>query len=299
MTAGDGVSSTIFWWRRCSVQSRSPQRHARCRACRPSAAPRRGAGRRGTSRRRRPGRRSTTAPSRCAASSARSASSGAAHDLQALAAAAGRGLERDRPAVLPRRARRTRGRIVDALGRARHDRHAGGEHRARARRILAPIASIASGGGPIQTMPASAQRARERRVLGQEAVARVDRVGARACGPPRARGRRSGSDSAGGARAEQVGVVGAAHVRRVAVGLGVDGDAARCRARARRGTRAARSRRGWRPGPAERGHSNASSAPARRHALTYAAAGERAVLGQRLLDGRDQRPRPRPAPAPA
>ena len=47
--------------------------------------------------------------------------------------------------------------------------------------ILLPIAAIASGGGPIQVSPASMHGRGEVGVLGQEAVAGVDRVGAGAC----------------------------------------------------------------------------------------------------------------------
>src|SRR6267143_6810503 len=42
-------------------------------------------------------------------------------------------------------------------------------------RVFSPISSIASGGGPMNVMPALAQ-ARELRVLGEEPVARVHRV---------------------------------------------------------------------------------------------------------------------------
>ena len=50
--------------------------------------------------------------------------------------------------------------------------------------VFEPIASIASGAGPIQVRPGVGHRARERRVLGQEAVAGVDRVGARVAARP-------------------------------------------------------------------------------------------------------------------
>ena len=77
-------------------------------------------------------------------------------DLHAAAAAAGRGLDRDRPAVL-----------VAELGRRSPRRGSprscpgtigtpAAAMRCRAP-ILEPIASIASGGGPIQTRPAASQ----------------------------------------------------------------------------------------------------------------------------------------------
>ena len=50
---------------------------------------------------------------------------------------------------------------------------------ARARRVFEPIASIALAGGPMKTIPAFSQARGERGVLGEEAVARVDRLGAR------------------------------------------------------------------------------------------------------------------------
>ena len=88
-------------------------------------------------------------------------------------------------------------------------------------RVFEPIASIALAGGPMKTMPASAQRLREGRVLGQEAVAGMDRLGARA--------RRHVEDLLDvqvvlrrRALAEVVGLVRARHVQRVAIVLGVD-----------------------------------------------------------------------------
>src|SRR6185437_7612924 len=50
-------------------------------------------------------------------------------------------------------------------------------------RVFEPIASIALAGGPMKTIPASS-RARERGVLGEEPVARVDRLGARLARDP-------------------------------------------------------------------------------------------------------------------
>ena len=46
-------------------------------------------------------------------------------------------------------------------------------------RVFEPIASIALAGGPMKTMSASSQRGGEGGVLGEEAVAGVDRLGAR------------------------------------------------------------------------------------------------------------------------
>ena len=87
---------------------------------------------------------------------------------------------------------------------------------------LEPMTSIASAGGPIQVRPAFST-AREGRVLGQEPVAGVDRLGAGAlrCVDHSLLGevalrRRSW--------AQQVGLVGGTHVERVAIRFRVDGD---------------------------------------------------------------------------
>ena len=45
-------------------------------------------------------------------------------------------------------------------------------------RVFEPIASMASAGGPMKTMPGLVAGAREGGVLGQEAVAGMDRLGA-------------------------------------------------------------------------------------------------------------------------
>ena len=85
------------------------------------------------------------------------------------------------------------------------------------------MAAMASGAGPIQMRPGVHDGAREGGVLGEEAVAGMDGVGPRA--PRRLDealdaeirlARRRGSDADG--------VVGGAHVRRLAVGVGVDRD---------------------------------------------------------------------------
>ena len=67
---------------------------------------------------------------------------------------------------------------ADRIGRAGDDRHAGRLHRLRAA-VFEPISSIASGGGPIHTRPASSTARAKRRVLREEAVARMHRLGAR------------------------------------------------------------------------------------------------------------------------
>ena len=91
--------------------------------------------------------------------------------------------------------------------------------------ILEPIASIAAGGGPIQVSPASSDRLREGGVLGEEAVAGVDGVGAgRARGVDEQVGAQVGVGRRGAGQPD--GAVGLARVRRVGVGVGVDGDGA-------------------------------------------------------------------------
>ena len=89
--------------------------------------------------------------------------------------------------------------------------------------VFEPIASIALAGRADEDDPGVLAGLRERRVLGEEAVAGVDRLGARALGDVEdlldaqvvLRGR---------PLAEVVGLVGALDVQRVAVELGVDGD---------------------------------------------------------------------------
>ena len=79
---------------------------------------------------------------------------------------------------------------------------------------------IASGDGPTQVRPAAITSVAKRGVLREEAVARVDRRGAGG-----ARGFEDGVAVEVGGR-EAHGLVGVADVRRVRVGVDVDGDAA-------------------------------------------------------------------------
>ena len=84
---------------------------------------------------------------------------------------------------------------------------------------------MAAGGGPMKTRPALSQAAREGGVLGQEAVARMDGVGA-GC----VRGFEDAVDAeialADGRRADAHRLVGEGDVRRVLVGVGIDRDGA-------------------------------------------------------------------------
>ncbi len=112
--------------------------------------------------------------------------------------------------------------VCDRLGRARHDRHAGLPHQL-ARACLRAHRLDRRCRRPDEHGAAVLERLGEGRVLGQEAVAGVDRLGARALDRldqlldvEVALGGRPG--------AEQVGLVGALDVERVAVELGVDGD---------------------------------------------------------------------------
>ena len=91
--------------------------------------------------------------------------------------------------------------------------------------VFEPISSIAAGGGPIQVRPASSTSARERRVLGEEAVAGVDRLRAR---PQRRLDEHVAAEVALRRRpgADEVRLVRGPHVRAPPVGLRVDGDAA-------------------------------------------------------------------------
>ena len=143
-------------------------------------------------------------------------------DLHPAPAAAGRGLDRDRPAVAV--AELDHGRSADLLGRARHDRHARRRH-APARADLGAHRLDRRGRRADPDQPGRLAGAGERRVLGQEPVARVDRLR-----PARLRG---GDDPlaaeialGGRARPDQPRLVGAADVQRAAIGLGVDGNRA-------------------------------------------------------------------------
>ena len=93
-------------------------------------------------------------------------------------------------------------------------------------RVFEPISSIAAGGGPIHDEPARLDRARERGVLGQEPVAR-DGPPPRPTGRrPRAASRRRGSSRPRSARRARRPRRRRRTCRRVAVGIGVDGDRA-------------------------------------------------------------------------
>ena len=144
-------------------------------------------------------------------------------DPEALAAAAARRLAGDRVAgLLGLLAGRLD--VLGRLGRAGHDRHPGLGHDL-ARPGLRAHRLDRLGGGPMKTMPASAQARGEVGVLGEEAVAGVDRLGA---GLLRRLDDLLDVEVALGRdrRADQEGLVGLAHVRGVAVDLRVDGDRA-------------------------------------------------------------------------
>ena len=147
---------------------------------------------------------------------------GVVDDLHALAAAAVRGLDRDRPSDLLAE----RDHVVDAARSPRacraRPRRRRGRRPCRAE-ILSPITSMASGGGPIQATPRSRDRAGEVGVLGVEAVARVHAVDA---GPLDDVEDRVGVQVAlgRGLAAERVRLVGVADVQRVTVELGVHRD---------------------------------------------------------------------------
>ena len=143
-------------------------------------------------------------------------------DPEALAAAAARGLDRDRVAdrLLDHHAGVVDG--LDRLGRAGDDRDAGVAHQL-ARAGLGAHRLDRRRGRADEHRAAVLERLREGRVLGQEAVSGVHGLGAGALDRVEqlvdreiALGRRT--------RAEQVGLVGALDVQRVAVELGVDRD---------------------------------------------------------------------------
>ncbi len=145
-----------------------------------------------------------------------------ADDLHALAAAAGRRLDDQRVADLGSQRDDLRG-GGDRVDRTRDDRHAGGAHRRTGSR-LRPHQLDRRRGWADPGQPGVLDESRERRVLGQEPVSGMDRLGPRAqrrldehVGPEVALGSRAGAD--------EVRLVGRAHVRAPPVGLRVDGNA--------------------------------------------------------------------------
>jgi hypothetical protein len=142
-------------------------------------------------------------------------------DAHALAAAAGRGLDDHGKADLLGEDERFVN-VVDGTGRARNDRHADGGHGFPRRRLVTHHADLIGRGSDEGDLRRRADIG-EFRVLGQESVAGMDRVGAGDLGRgDQARNvevrfaRRRGPDA-------DV-VVGEAHVQRLAIGLGVDSD---------------------------------------------------------------------------
>ena len=140
-----------------------------------------------------------------------------------MPAAARRGLQHDRVADL---ARGLPGQVErgDGAFAAGHDRHARPEHLASRADLVAHLLDHAPG-GPDEDDARLLARLGEAPVLGEEAVAGMDRPGACA-----ASGLEHALDVeialAGGRGADQDGFVGLARVRPVGVGLGVDGDGA-------------------------------------------------------------------------
>ena len=140
---------------------------------------------------------------------------------EALAAAPGRGLHGHRVADLLRD-RPGGGDVRHRVGHPRHDRHPRGGHQR-------PRAGLGAHGvdglrrGPDPDDAGLAERGREGGVLGQEAVAGVDRLRARLAGHLQD-ARDVEVALARRARAEQVGLVGVAHEERVAIDLAVHRD---------------------------------------------------------------------------
>ena len=241
---GAGASSTSFWWRRCSEQSRvETTTTLPCWSARHWVSTCRGL---------------VEVPLDEALAAAergdRLADRGleqlgdlleGAGDLEAAAAAAVGRLDRDRAGRAPRRTRRPRRRPRPG----RWCRAPAGRRPSAAMcraLTLSPRLSMAAGGGPIQIRPGVDDGLGEVGVLGEEAVAGVDRVGAGAAAATSRSLSMYEVGVAGGRAAEGVGLVGDLHVQRVAVGVGVDGDDCRSRRPCRPGRRGRRSRRGWR-----------------------------------------------------
>ena len=132
-------------------------------------------------------------------------------DAHPLAAAAGRGLDHHRVAVLAGEGTISASAGLGACG-AGQDRHAGSRASCLAA-TLSPISSIASGGGPMKRSPASAHGLGEPGVLGEEAVAGMDRRA-----PRRARAAREQRRPARG-RSRSEREVGGLDVRGAGVGV--------------------------------------------------------------------------------
>ena len=144
-------------------------------------------------------------------------------DAHALAAAAGRGLDHHRIADLVGDLHRVLG-VLDHAEMAGHGRDLGRGGGLLAISILSPIAAMALGLGPMKTMPAFSSATGKRLALGQEAVARMHRLGA---------GLPAGLDdlvdhadrtAAAGGGPMCDGLVGHLDMQRVAVGVGIDRD---------------------------------------------------------------------------
>ena len=187
---GAGASSTSFWWRRWSEQSRSPMATIRARRVAQQldldVARRRGSRARG-----RPIRRRTpTAASADPAARAAGSSAGGRDPAHPPSPTAGRGLDQQREADPlglgdDRRRLRRAGRPRAGSSVPGTTGDAGRRARAGARASLSPSASMRRGGGPTKTSPAASTAAGERRSLGQEPVARD--------GSPRRRSRSAAS----------------------------------------------------------------------------------------------------------
>ena len=157
----------------------------------------------------------------CACANSPGSSSLCLHDAHAAPAAAGRRLQNHRIADLLRQFQRFLGRLQHPR-RSRQHRHARLAHE-RAGLLLHAHQRITSGPGTDELDAGRLADFGEVRVLAQEAVARMDRVDVGDLG--RADDRRNVQVAAGAlGRSDADRLVGEAHVRGVAVGLGIDGD---------------------------------------------------------------------------
>ena len=205
---GAGDSSTTFWWRRCSEQSRSPSTRM------PSGVPSTCTS---TCRPRSTYRSTNTVPSP-------NADSASARACSTSPAQRGRGVRTTRiPRPPPPALAFTSSGRSASVARSGSMLSSTGTP-ASATICLAstfePIRSIASGCGPTQVSPTADHGAREVGVLGEEPVARVHRVGA---GPLGRLDEQVGAQvGVGGCGARQPdGDVGLRHVRQPGVGVGV------------------------------------------------------------------------------
>ena len=171
-----GAISTTFWWRRWTEQSRS-QRCTRLPCASPRICTSMCLARAMYRSRKTSGRPNAAPASRCASSSLASSSSALVHDAHPAAAAAEARLDHQRDSRSRAASAATSAGSVSACS-VPGTVGTPADCASRLAAVLSPNASSCSGVGPDERDAGVLARARERRVLRQEAVARMNRVDA-------------------------------------------------------------------------------------------------------------------------